>query len=267
MPMKNPAHPGRIIRSNLQALWMSVEETAPKLGLTPEQLSQVIDGEASVTDAMAAGLGELFGCGADIWRRMQASYDEAQERNKYDVPEEPEPWVSCPEQAAVPLKNGRAIYTTYDDTVLRFRYLESGNTTFPWWGKGTYDQVEIRFGGAGPGALQIQLIHQPKPTDTPRLVADVLFKAYLVWAADPDGRPWARINAREWRREWAKLKAGKKLMRDLYAGLAKPSSLPVFQEKEFVETGSERRAIVLKDAEALREKYTKVVGYRALARV
>ena len=136
MPMKNPAHPGRIIRSNLQALWVSVEETAPKLGLTPEQLSQVIDGEASVTDAMAAGLGELFGCGADIWRRMQASYDEAQERNKYDVSEEPALWISCPERASVPIKNGRAVYTTYDDTVLRFRYLESGNTDLSLVGEG-----------------------------------------------------------------------------------------------------------------------------------
>ena len=82
MPMKNPAHPGRIIWSDLDALGLNVEETALKLNLTPGELSQVINGEASVTDSMAAGLGELFGNGADMWRRLQAAYDAAQERSQ-----------------------------------------------------------------------------------------------------------------------------------------------------------------------------------------
>lgn len=82
MPMKNPAHPGRIIRSDLDALGLNVEETAPKLNLTPGELSQVINGESDITDSMAADLGELFGNGADMWRRLQAAYNAAQERNQ-----------------------------------------------------------------------------------------------------------------------------------------------------------------------------------------
>ena len=86
MPMKYPAHPGRIIQSDMEALGMSVEETAPRLGVAPKQLLSLINGETSVTADMAVGLGKLFGNGADIWRRLQAQYDEAQERNKNDVP-------------------------------------------------------------------------------------------------------------------------------------------------------------------------------------
>lgn len=82
MPMKNPAHPGRIIWSDLDALGLNVEETALKLNLTPDELSQVINGEAGITDSMAVNLGELFGNGADMWRRLQAAYDAAQEHNQ-----------------------------------------------------------------------------------------------------------------------------------------------------------------------------------------
>ncbi len=81
MPMKYPAHPGRIIRSDMEALGMGVEETAPKIGVTPDQLLSLINGETIVTSETAVRLGELFGGGAEIWRRLQAQYDEAQERN------------------------------------------------------------------------------------------------------------------------------------------------------------------------------------------
>ena len=266
MPMKYPAHPGRIIQSDMKALRMGVEETSLKLGVTPEELARVVNGESGVTADLAVRLGKLFGGGADIWRRLQAAYDEAQERNKYATPE-PEPFTPFQERAVVPLKGGRAVYTTFDDSVLRFRYLQSGSTVFPWYGNGRYDQVQIRFGGSGPGALQVQLVHQARPSDAPRLVADALFKAYLVWTGDPDGRPLARVDSNEWKREWSKLPAGKRMMRDLYAGLAKPAVLPVFIDDEFVETGSERQVIVLKEAEALEKNYSKVVSYRAFAGV
>ncbi len=267
MPMKYPPHPGRsILRDCIKPLGMTVEDAAPKLGVTPEELARVIDGESGVTSDLAVGLGKLFGGGADIWRRLQAAYDEAQERNKYET-EEPEPFTPFQERAIVPLKGGHAIYTTYDDAVLRFRYLQSGRTVFPWYGNGRYDQVQIRFGGSGPGALQVQLVHQAQPSDAPRLVADALFKAYLVWTGDPDGRPLARVDSSEWEREWSKLPAGKRMMRDLYAGLAKPAVLPVYIDEEFVETDSERQVIVLKEAEALEKNYSKVVSYRAFAGV
>lgn len=88
MPMKNPAHPGRMIGSNLDAMRLSVEETALKLQVAPAELAQVIKGQAGVTDALAIGLGELFGNGPDVWRRLQAAYDAAQELNRGLTPAE-----------------------------------------------------------------------------------------------------------------------------------------------------------------------------------
>ena len=82
MPMKNPAHPGRIIRFDMEALGLSVEETALKLNVTPSELDEVINGESGVSDALAVGLGELFGNGPDMWRRLQAAYDAAQQHSK-----------------------------------------------------------------------------------------------------------------------------------------------------------------------------------------
>ena len=88
MPMKNPAHPGRIIRSNMEALGLRVEETALELKVTPRELSRVIDGEVDVTDALALSLGDLFGNGPDMWRRLQAAYDDAQQLSKDLAPAE-----------------------------------------------------------------------------------------------------------------------------------------------------------------------------------
>ena len=267
MPMKNPPHPGRsILRDCMKPLRLTVEETAPQLGISCQYLAQVINGEACVTSEMADGLGRMFGGEGDIWLRLQSSYDEAQRRNKYDSDEDQEPWQPRQEQASIPAKGGMTVYTTFEESSLRFRYLQRGRTILDR-GDG-YDQVEVRFGTfGGPGALQVQLVHQPRPADTPRLVADVLFKAFLVWTGDPDGRPMARVDAREWRRERAKLRAGKRLMRDLYAGLAKASSFPLYEAEEFIEVSTEKQTKVLKEAESLESNYSKVISYRAFAGV
>ena len=107
MPMKYPAHPGRIIRSNMEALSMGVSETAQKLGVSAEQLRSVINGQTGVSAEMAVELNKLFGAGVSAWHRLQARYDEAQERNKDDIPEELEPRPSCPQSATVLLEHGR----------------------------------------------------------------------------------------------------------------------------------------------------------------
>ena len=63
MPMKYPSHPGRIIRTSMEALCMSVAETAQRLGVSAVELKSVIDGEASVTPELAVELDKLIGGG------------------------------------------------------------------------------------------------------------------------------------------------------------------------------------------------------------
>lgn len=80
MPMKNPAHPGRLLKDDLEALGWTVAEAAEALGVTRQQLYRVINGTSAVTPDMAIRLEKGIGSTADTWLRMQAAYDLAQAR-------------------------------------------------------------------------------------------------------------------------------------------------------------------------------------------
>jgi addiction module HigA family antidote len=80
MPMKNPAHPGSILRAELEALNATVAEAAEELGVTRQQLYNVLNGKSAVTADMALRLEMVVGSTADMWLRMQVNYDLAQAR-------------------------------------------------------------------------------------------------------------------------------------------------------------------------------------------
>jgi addiction module HigA family antidote len=80
MPMKNPSHPGRLIKSDIDALGLSIVEAAKGLGISRQQLHSVIAGRASVTPEMAIRLEKALGSTADTWLRLQMNYDLAQIR-------------------------------------------------------------------------------------------------------------------------------------------------------------------------------------------
>lgn len=81
MAMKNPAHPGRIIKSAcLEPLGLSVTEGAAVLGVTRQTLNNVIHGKSGISPEMAIRLTKAFGSTAETWLRMQLAYDLAQAR-------------------------------------------------------------------------------------------------------------------------------------------------------------------------------------------
>ena len=80
MVMKNPAHPGRLIKDNIEALGLSVAKAAQGLGITRQQLYRIIRGQHAITPEMAVRLEQAFGGSADAWLRMQMSYDLARVR-------------------------------------------------------------------------------------------------------------------------------------------------------------------------------------------
>ncbi len=88
MAMRKPPHPGRQIKTALEACGLNITEGAAHLGVTRNTLSRVINGLAGISPDMALRLNKAFGGGAEIWVRMQASYDLAQAReheHKIDV--------------------------------------------------------------------------------------------------------------------------------------------------------------------------------------
>jgi addiction module HigA family antidote len=86
MRMKNPPHPGALVRENLDDLGLSIAQGAEGLGVTRQQLYNVVNGKSSITPEMAIRLEKAFGSSADAWLRMQANHDLAQlRRHKKEI--------------------------------------------------------------------------------------------------------------------------------------------------------------------------------------
>jgi len=82
MEMKNPVHPGLLVKECLDDLGLSVAEAAKGLGITRQQLHNVIAGRSNVTPEMAIRFEKAFGSTADTWLRMQMNYDLARMRKR-----------------------------------------------------------------------------------------------------------------------------------------------------------------------------------------
>jgi addiction module HigA family antidote len=85
MPMFDPPHPGDSVRHDcLEPLGLSVTEAARALGVTRQTLNNLVNGRAGISPVMAIRLDKAFGGGADVWLKMQASYDLAQAMKRAD---------------------------------------------------------------------------------------------------------------------------------------------------------------------------------------
>jgi antitoxin HigA-1 len=82
MQMKKPPHPGELIGDSLEELGVSVSEAARVLGITRQQLHNLIAGRSAVRPEMAVRLEKALGSTADAWLRMQLNYDLAQIRQR-----------------------------------------------------------------------------------------------------------------------------------------------------------------------------------------
>ena len=79
MPMKNPPHPGRIIRDDcLQPLGLSVTSGAKILGVSRQALNNLVNQRAGISPEMAIRLAKAFGSNPQTWLRLQSNYDLAQ---------------------------------------------------------------------------------------------------------------------------------------------------------------------------------------------
>ena len=82
MPMKNPVHPGRIVRHDcLEPLGLSVTEGAKVLGVTRQALNNR-NGKSGISPEMAIRLTKAFGGTPETWLSIQIAYDLAAVRKK-----------------------------------------------------------------------------------------------------------------------------------------------------------------------------------------
>jgi addiction module HigA family antidote len=77
--MHAPPHPGRSVKDAcLDPLGLTVTEGAKVLGVTRATLSNLINGRAGVSPAMAIRLAKAFGGSPETWLKLQMQYDLAQ---------------------------------------------------------------------------------------------------------------------------------------------------------------------------------------------
>jgi addiction module HigA family antidote len=82
MAMKNPVHPGSIVKTCIEDLELTVTEAAKVLGVTRPTISKLVNEHAAISPEMAIRLSQAFGSSPEFWLQLQLNYDLAQARNK-----------------------------------------------------------------------------------------------------------------------------------------------------------------------------------------
>ena len=72
----SPIHPGEILLEDfMKPLGLSQYRLAQDIGVTPIRISQIVNGERSITVDTAMRLARYFGTSAAVWLRLQVRYD------------------------------------------------------------------------------------------------------------------------------------------------------------------------------------------------
>jgi addiction module HigA family antidote len=81
MPMKNPPHPGQLVRHEcIEPLGLTITKAAEGLGVTRQALNNLVNGKAGISPEMAVRLAKALGSTPEFWLRLQLNYDLAQVR-------------------------------------------------------------------------------------------------------------------------------------------------------------------------------------------
>ncbi|MDE0661476.1 MAG: HigA family addiction module antidote protein [Gammaproteobacteria bacterium] len=85
MAMRNPPHPGGIVRRQcLEPLGLSVTRAAAHLGVSRQSLSELVNEHGGVSVDMAIRLSKAFGSTPEAWLGMQMAFDLWQARSRID---------------------------------------------------------------------------------------------------------------------------------------------------------------------------------------
>jgi addiction module HigA family antidote len=82
---RSPSHPGALLDEVIAATGKTKVEIAGLLGISRQQLYDILREKKPVSPSMAARLGKMFGDGAAIWLRQQAAYDAWHAERDIDV--------------------------------------------------------------------------------------------------------------------------------------------------------------------------------------
>ena len=72
---RTPIHPGEHLKEELEELDLSASELARQLKVPTNRLTEIINGERSITAETALLLGHWFGTSPAFWLNLQMMYD------------------------------------------------------------------------------------------------------------------------------------------------------------------------------------------------
>ena len=72
----SPIHPGEVLLEDfMKPLDLSQYRLAHDIGVTPIRISQIVNGQRSITVDTAMRLARYFSTSAEVWLRLQVRYD------------------------------------------------------------------------------------------------------------------------------------------------------------------------------------------------
>ena len=72
----SPIHPGEVLLEDfMKPLHLSQYRLAHDIGVTPIRISQIVNGQRSISVDTAMRLARYFGTSAAVWLRLQVRYD------------------------------------------------------------------------------------------------------------------------------------------------------------------------------------------------
>ena len=74
--IKHNTHPGEILKEDvILANALTITDASSLLGISRPSLSNVLNRKSPITPQLAIRIAKVFGGGADIWIRLQLSFD------------------------------------------------------------------------------------------------------------------------------------------------------------------------------------------------
>jgi addiction module HigA family antidote len=97
MAMKNPCHPGELLKDSFgpEGLNISVSEAARHLGVSRVTLSRVVNARSAVSPVLAIRLEKAGLSSARLWLDMQSAYDLSKAQRRKQPKVAPFKWRSA----------------------------------------------------------------------------------------------------------------------------------------------------------------------------
>lgn len=80
-----PVHPGEMLKDEINAIGYSARRFARHVGVPPNAITAILNGERGISAEMALRLGRAFGTSEQYWMNLQSLYEAKRARATVNV--------------------------------------------------------------------------------------------------------------------------------------------------------------------------------------